>query len=74
MEIKKDSKNIKTNEENHKENDRYIDLKKVMYNIAPGTLLNAPWGPGGKEVQNGGDLRICGADSFCCTVETNATL
>ena len=28
----------------------------------------------GKEVQKGGDICICMADSFCCTVETNTTL
>jgi len=28
----------------------------------------------GKEVQKGGDICICMADSFCCTVETNWTL
>ena len=28
----------------------------------------------GKEIQKRGDICICIADSFCCTVETNATL
>ena len=27
-----------------------------------------------KEVQKGGDMCICMADSFCCRVETNTTL
>ena len=27
-----------------------------------------------KEVQKGGDMCICMADSFCCTVETNTTI
>ena len=59
-----DSENIKTNEENHKENDWYVDLKKVTYDIALGALLNALWGPGGKEVQKGGDLCVCVDDSL----------
>ena len=28
----------------------------------------------GNKVQKGGDICICMADSFCCTVETNTTL
>ena len=28
----------------------------------------------GKEVQKGGDICVCMADSFCCTAETNTTL
>ena len=28
----------------------------------------------GNEVQKGGDICICMADSFCCTGETNTTL
>ena len=28
----------------------------------------------GKEVQKGGDICICMADSFCCTVEANTIL
>ena len=28
----------------------------------------------GKDVQKGGDLCICLANSFCCTVETNIIL
>ena len=28
----------------------------------------------GNEVQKGGDICTCMADSFCCTVETNTTL
>ena len=28
----------------------------------------------GKEIQKRGDICICIADSFCCTVETNTTL
>ena len=28
----------------------------------------------GKEIQGGGDICICVADSLCCTVETNTTL
>ena len=27
-----------------------------------------------KEVQKGGDMCICMADSFCCRVETNTTI
>ena len=27
-----------------------------------------------KEVQKGGDMCICMADSFCCTVETDTTI
>ena len=32
--------------------------------------------PNGEEVHNGGDICVCVCitDSFCCTVETNATL
>ena len=28
----------------------------------------------GKEVQKGGDICVCMADSFCCTVGANTTL
>ena len=28
----------------------------------------------GREAQEGGDIRIHMADSFCCTAETNTTL
>ena len=28
----------------------------------------------GREVQKGGDLCMCMADSFCCAVEANTTL
>ena len=39
------------------------------YYRAQGTLLNALWWPEWKEVQKGGVLWICMADSSCCTVE-----
>ena len=29
---------------------------------------------GGREVQEGGDICILMADSYCCTAETNTTL
>jgi len=29
------------------------------------------WGGGGREVQEGGDVRIPMADSHCCMAETN---
>ena len=28
----------------------------------------------GKEVQKGGDMCVCVADSFCCAVQANTTL
>ena len=28
----------------------------------------------GKDAQKGGDVCVCTADSFCCTVETNTTV
>ena len=44
------------------------------YYITQGTLLNALCDLKGKEVQKGGDTWISGADSLCCTPETNTTL
>ena len=41
------------------------------YCIVQGTLLNVL---DGKEVQKGGDMCICKADSFCYTGETNTTM
>ena len=32
------------------------------------------WGRGGREAQEGGDICIHIADSYCCTAETNTTL
>lgn len=46
----------------------------IMYSIAQGILLNDYGDLNGKEVQEGGDMCVCSADSFCCTVETNTTL
>ena len=44
-----------------------------IYCIAQRTLLKALFWLNEKGVQKGGDICICMADSFCCTVETNTT-
>ena len=44
------------------------------YSIAQGTLLNPRGDLNGKEVQKGGDICKCMAESLCSTVETNTTL
>ena len=41
------------------------------HTIAQRTLLKALWWAEWKEIQKGGDVCVCMADSLCCTVETN---
>ena len=44
------------------------------HHTAAGTPLSALWWPEWEGGQMKGDICICVSDSFCCIVETNATL
>ena len=44
------------------------------YCIAQGTHLVYCGNLNGREVQKGGDIYMCMADTFCCAVEANTTL
>ena len=48
--------------------------KMRTYCIAQGALLNVLWWSEWEENPKGGDICICMADSFHCTVETSTTL
>ena len=44
------------------------------YRLAQGTLPKAMCDVNRKEIQKGGDVCTCMADSLCCPAETNTTL